>query len=151
MEHVERNWFSDLTLLQIESIPAGYNEVMAVCKHSARNNNPSVSPQLTDDTKSKPSHCTTTARNFQVESMFCDQFPEREVYAKYTRSIISESQLLVVKCCNWMAVSQKANEASPAQHLKCWRKVHGEWHRARRSVPGSPGGSLVGFAVVLVQ
>lgn len=46
------NWFSDLTLLQIESIPAGYNEVMAVCKHSARNN----SPQPTDDTKSKPSH-----------------------------------------------------------------------------------------------
>lgn len=46
-EHVERNWFSDLMLLQIESIPAGYNEVTAMYKHLARNNNPSVSPRLT--------------------------------------------------------------------------------------------------------
>lgn len=46
-KHVERNWFSDLMLLQIESIPAGHNEVTVMFKHLAQKNNASLSPQLT--------------------------------------------------------------------------------------------------------
>lgn len=89
----EKNGFSDLMLLQIESIPAGYNEVMAVHKHLAQNNNPSVSPQLT--TVPFPDDATPQIKAFslhhvcpqpRVESMFCDQFPELNIYPKYTKN-----------------------------------------------------------------
>lgn len=45
--NVERNWVSDLMLLQIENIPAGHNEVTLMYKHLAQKNNPAVTPQPT--------------------------------------------------------------------------------------------------------
>lgn len=117
-KHVERNWFSDHMLLQIESIPAGCNELMAMYKHLAQNNNHSVSPQLTklsfpDDTtlQIKAFSLHPVCPQFQVESMFCDELPELNVYYKCTLKIINDSHLLAVKCCNWIAGSQKANQA----------------------------------------
>lgn len=88
---MERNWVSDLMLLQIENIPAGHNEVTAMHKHLEKNN-PAVTPQPTK--LPFPDHPATQIKAFslhhvclqlQVESTFCEEFPEQNIYSKYTQ------------------------------------------------------------------
>lgn len=78
-------------LLQIENIPAGHNEATVMHKHLEKNN-PAVTPQPTKlpfpdypATQIKAFSLHHVCQQFQVESMFCEEFPELNIYTKYTQ------------------------------------------------------------------